>query len=91
MSSIHNEFELQDSATMDKVRSLFRRQPRYEPVENGDRSFSEDVDEDGLSQASSTTERDEKPFLWIEYSVFFLLGIAMLWAWYFTLENLRSN
>lgn len=25
---------------------------------------------------------NERKFSWTEYSVFFLLGIAMLWAWF---------
>jgi len=25
---------------------------------------------------------EETPFSWLEYSIFALIGVAMLWAWY---------
>jgi len=32
-----------------------------------------------------------EPFSYVEYSVFLLLGIAMLWAWYAILGLLRTK
>ncbi|KZF21727.1 hypothetical protein L228DRAFT_248457 [Xylona heveae TC161] len=52
---------------MDRLRRLFRSEPpAYEPIEGGEQG-----DE----------AQNEEKFSWIEYSIFFLLGIAMLWAW----------
>lgn len=40
-------------------------------------------------ERSSTLEgsiyEGETPFSWIEYSIFALIGVAMLWAWYVVL------
>ncbi|KAI9823044.1 MAG: hypothetical protein M1832_002698 [Thelocarpon impressellum] len=59
---------------MDRIRSVFRRRPAqvtYEPLEGGsERADGEPIDEE-----------DEEPFSWVEYSIFLLLGVAMLWAW----------
>jgi equilibrative nucleoside transporter 1/2/3 len=56
---------------MERVKALLRRRSSYEPLEDGSQS------RDG--------ERTDQPksqiFSWIDYSVFFLLGVAMLWAW----------
>lgn len=40
-------------------------------------------DDDAVSTSSSTLRENmvEAPFSWLEYSVFLLLGVAMLWAW----------
>jgi equilibrative nucleoside transporter 1/2/3 len=40
-------------------------------------------DTDAESQDASTLREplDETPFYWLEYAVFLLLGVAMLWAW----------
>jgi len=56
---------------MDKLRSLIRRQSSYEAVPS---------DHDH-SETDSQNDRIRR-FPWTEYSVFFLLGVAMLWAWY---------
>lgn len=40
---------------------------------------------DGRSIASNegaVRESDKKRFSWIEYFIFLLLGVAMLWSWY---------
>ncbi len=60
---------------MDRIRSLFTKpidDQEYAPL-GGD---TEDSDE-----ATLTSVREEEPFSWLEYTVFLLLGIAMLWAW----------
>jgi solute carrier family 29 (equilibrative nucleoside transporter), member 1/2/3 len=66
--------ELQQTPRM----GIFSSRQEYQPVSN-------DIDED----EQSTTEDDgadverlpESPFSWLEYAIFLLLGIAMLWAW----------
>ncbi|KAF1990982.1 hypothetical protein K402DRAFT_346813 [Aulographum hederae CBS 113979] len=56
---------------MDKIKQLFRR-TSYEPL-------AEEPREDG--DESTTVQDDKIPFSWIDYATYFLLGIAMLWAW----------
>jgi cytoskeletal protein RodZ len=71
---------------MDRIRRLFG-QAVYEPLENdevhnvntyedGDASVMVDGEEQQLPQKKIA------PFSWMAYSVFLLLGVAMLWAWY---------
>lgn len=70
-------------STMDKVRDLFGSKKSgssddqcYEPiaVEEGD-------NDDVYRPVTIIPEDSEQPFSWIEYCIFVLLGIAMLWAW----------
>ena len=56
---------------MDRIRRALRRKPSYEPLEGGS------IDPDGERIEATNTK-----FSWTTYSVFFLVGIAMLWAWY---------
>ncbi|KAJ5090222.1 hypothetical protein N7532_008906 [Penicillium argentinense] len=58
---------------MDRVRRLFSEPVAYEPLE-------ETPEEDGAGSAE-TPVRPWARFSRLEYSVFFLLGVAMLWAW----------
>ncbi|KAL8387935.1 hypothetical protein RB595_009564 [Gaeumannomyces hyphopodioides] len=68
---------------MDRLRSLFSRgkspsrdDQAYEPLpDDGEGSASPLGRDDG--------ERDghDIPFSWVEYSIFVMLGVAMLWAW----------
>lgn len=56
---------------MDRLRQFFSRgdaSGQYEPLDeaNGD----------------TPRTRKESRFDWIEYAIFALLGVAMLWAWY---------
>jgi len=66
---------------MDRVRGIFSRkaaaEQEYEPLHDGQL--------EGGDQASSYLEAEseaEAIFSWIEYSIFALIGVAMLWAWY---------
>lgn len=57
---------------------LFRSRRDYQPV-------PEDTDQDDqtIQDESEGGEIElESPFSWVEYAIFLLLGIAMLWAWY---------
>ncbi|KAI0902235.1 nucleoside transporter-domain-containing protein [Annulohypoxylon nitens] len=65
------------SAVMDRVRSIFKKrddevQQEYRPLTEESRSFDEPLERD---------DTDETPFSWIEYSLFAILGVAMMWAW----------
>ena len=69
-------FELQDMSTMDKIKSMFRPKPDYEPLQNDiERDDDASLQDDGDEVATGS------PFSWVEYGIFLLLGIAMLWAW----------
>lgn len=62
---------------MDRVRALFKRPKtaqEYEPLNN-------DVDGDIQGPGHEVPGLAERAFSRLEYSVFLLLGIAMLWAW----------
>jgi equilibrative nucleoside transporter 1/2/3 len=61
---------------MDRIRQIFdndtARDASYEPLEGG----SERPDGQRIEEANRGV------FSWADYSVFLLLGVAMLWAWY---------
>ncbi|KAF2030714.1 hypothetical protein EK21DRAFT_88632 [Setomelanomma holmii] len=59
---------------MDRVRRLLDNEApdqAYEPLQGRDESAEDERIEGG----------DTQKFSWIDYSVFLLLGVAMLWAW----------
>jgi solute carrier family 29 (equilibrative nucleoside transporter), member 1/2/3 len=68
--------ELQSLPNMDRVKRLFRPQQPYEPIQD-------DAHDDGESTAagSDVDEVQEQHFSWVEYFIFLLLGVSMLWAW----------
>ncbi|KAI9659424.1 MAG: hypothetical protein M1821_001682 [Bathelium mastoideum] len=55
---------------MDRIRRALRREQSYEPLEGGS------VGSDG-----ERIDVKASAFSWATYGVFFLVGIAMLWAW----------
>lgn len=66
---------------MDRAKKAFRRQspprqePEYEPLTGSN--------EPSVLEGSTMLEEEEEvPFSWMEYAIFVLLGMAMLWAWY---------
>ena len=67
---------------MDRFRSFFKKredEQEYQPLN----------DESQPPEAPPEHhESDGIAFSWIEYGIFALLGVAMLWAWY---EILRMN
>jgi equilibrative nucleoside transporter 1/2/3 len=63
----------------DRVRALFRSRPSVEYERIEDDPNDEDVRRPVLIIPD---KHGEEPFSWFEYSIFVLLGIAMLWAWY---------
>lgn len=69
--------ELQSVAQMDRLKDLFRSTPAYEAI----RDQQQEDDSDSVSEETQR-EAEGPAFSWVEYSIFVLLGIAMLWAWY---------
>lgn len=76
---------------IDRARNVFYTKSAYQPVgaedledrtEGG--SINEETGEDdseSFDGSNGVLDRDDPPFSWIEYTVFLILGIAMLWAW----------
>lgn len=76
---------------MERIRNIGQRKQSYEALDN-DSGFSEsesrpltlaDEDEEGHDIHPDDEEEmeEETAFSWVTYAVFFLLGMAMLWAW----------
>ena len=60
------------------MRALFRQRPSQEYERIGNDPNDEDVRRPALIIPDKPSE---EPFSWFEYSIFVLLGVAMLWAW----------
>lgn len=56
---------------MERIRKLWQEEQPYEPIEGG--SDEEEREREELRKSGD--------FSWIEYFVFVLLGVSMLWAW----------
>lgn len=72
---------------MDRLKSLLQRRkrantPEYEPLTEDPESHRE--------ESSSQEAADVVPFSWMEYGIFTLLGVAMLWAWCVVTQLLLS-
>lgn len=80
---------------MDTLKHVYRRvtagreEQLYEPLE-ADSSTSErellrraddEEEEAEYEQNGHSVLKEEEPFIWLDYLVFLLLGVAMLWAW----------
>ena len=70
--------ELDYLGKRERTRSMNQSGPAYAPL------LADDGEEDAVSNDGSDAdlEIEEYPFAWVEYSIFLLLGVAMLWAWY---------
>src|SRR5215469_11925618 len=82
---------------MDGIKHVYRRVmgdasgPSYQPLEAESptneteplRQSDEDYNEDQrqYEERGTGVTRELPPFIWIDYLVFVLLGVAMLWAW----------
>lgn len=68
------------NAVIERLRATLRSQKargdEYEQLVGRDDEGG--VDDITLQEALAL---EEKPFSWVEYGVFLILGIAMLWAW----------
>lgn len=58
---------------MERIRKLLRNEQEYDPIENGE------THTDGGH--TSTAARKAHGFNYVEYGIFLLLGVSMLWAW----------
>ncbi|GAB7349763.1 hypothetical protein MBLNU459_g0490t1 [Dothideomycetes sp. NU459] len=56
---------------MERVRKFWQQEQPYEPIEGG--SVEEEREREELRKSGG--------FSWIEYFIFLLLGVSMLWAW----------
>lgn len=65
---------------MNRIRKLVAPSTTYEPLLDNNETNDGDVDDRSIAEDGES--RLESRFSWLEYSIFFLLGIAMLWAWY---------
>jgi solute carrier family 29 (equilibrative nucleoside transporter), member 1/2/3 len=75
--SEQHSVELQELANMDRIRNAFKPKQAYEPLPAHD---DRDAD-DGTDYEEEGAAVEESPFSWVEYSIFLLMGVAMLWAW----------
>lgn len=66
---------------MDRIRSFFQKKE----VEQEYAPLTEETQ--FLEGTTSAEGEDEVPFSWVEYGIFALLGVAMLWAWYVLRPN----
>ena len=68
------------SIAMDRLKALFTP-----PKKAGETEYQPLTDETGNIEGSTYTvsdaEVEEVSFSWLEYIVFVLLGVAMLWSW----------
>ena len=70
-----------------KIMGLFRsRQQEYQPV-RADADDDADRDDENVQEPSDAKTAVGAPFSWVEYGIFLLLGIAMLWAWSAILQS----
>lgn len=58
---------------MDRLRKLLQGEQPYEPIE--------DASTDDLPNNTTSTSNKKPTFSWIDYTIFLLLGVSMLWAW----------
>lgn len=53
------------------------------PVKATDEEYEPLADDSSLTlEEEGEIYEDQAPFSWIEYAIFVLIGVAMLWAWY---------
>ena len=78
-------FELHDLSKMDRIRHTFKSKPTYAPIN----TEAQDDESESYGGSDESLAPEETAFSWIEYSIFTLLGVAMLWAWWdpFTLDD----
>lgn len=82
---------------MDSLRRLLGKPPareqEYQPVADDGPPDSPGPGPCANSRRGSYDERAEEavPFSWLEYGIFALLGVAMLWAWYVVPQSPRQT
>ncbi|KAF1821966.1 uncharacterized protein K489DRAFT_357781 [Dissoconium aciculare CBS 342.82] len=71
---------------MDHLRQRLRQDPAYEPLPTDSEDAALNDTDVSFEDPPATSQLLEgavptHPFSWIEYAIFLLLGISMLWAW----------
>jgi hypothetical protein len=74
---------------MDRLRALIRPSASYTPLEedvdNENHALMHDSAEEATRRSihneGSEDEIEDAEFSWFSYTIFTLLGVAMLWAW----------
>ena len=80
MGRLQNLFQRPDTAVYDALEDTQDEDDHaYHEDANGDAENDDELDEGGPQPSSSPSP--EPPFSLIEYSIFVLQGVAMLWAW----------
>ena len=80
---------LLNSFKMDRLKSILYRRggskddrdadpDEYAPLRDPDDDAS---DEGDISDDGELLDAAEVPFSWLEYAIFGMIGVAMLWAW----------
>lgn len=80
-ASSSQSHELTTFTNMDRIKRFFEPAPSYAPIDANTDPEDEDEEEDQDVSSDIVQESHDHPFSWLEYSVFLLLGMAMLWAW----------
>lgn len=71
---------MESGTAVDRLKALFRQAG---PTQEYERIEEDPNDEDVRRPVLIVPDKlGEQPFSWWEYSIFVLLGVAMLWAWY---------
>ena len=69
--------ELGNLSNMDRIKNMFKPRQDYEPID----SDTADTDGNSYVESDAGDVASSAPFSWIEYAIFILQGVAMLWAW----------
>lgn len=56
---------------MERLQRWFGRRPSYEPL----------LREENEQDEPTSTEHTQSAFSWLDYCIFLLVGVSMLWAW----------
>lgn len=78
-TSSNRPCEIPAWSMMDRFKKFLEPSQAYTPVNNAADASISDQEDEGSSQ--TLEENVDAPFSWLEYSIFLLLGVAMLWAW----------
>ena len=69
--------------TMDRLKAFLQPSlPAYATLDAHAEEDDEAEDGDNDVEGSQEEQNPGSPFSWLEYAIFVLLGMAMLWAWY---------
>jgi len=80
---------------MERIKTMLGGNPKalhdgeYEPLND---AFTDDSGTiEGSVYEDYEQEGEDAPFSWIEYAIFALIGVAMLWAWYVAVYDLEGR